>query len=128
MQRKPVFDVFRGEFTASPALVLLQVHVNNVSQGQTKKTKGCLYHDPVHRTHACKSISIRRLNDCFFHQFRRTKLVKFLHVNSEEESQDEVVLRAKSEHNKRQASLDVEGKEDDSVVAKVVEEILTAQY
>lgn len=55
-------------------------------------------------------------------------MLKFLHVNSEEESQDEVVLRTKSEHNNRHASLYVEGKEDDSVVAKILEEILTAQY
>lgn len=38
------------------------------------------------------------------------------------------MLRTKSEHNSRHAGLYVEGKEDDSVVAKIVEEILTAQY
>ena len=51
-----------------------------------------------------------------------------LHVNSEENCQDFVVLRAECEHGSRHCSLHVEGVQDDSVVAKAVEQTLTAQY
>lgn len=56
------------------------------------------------------------------------RLFNFLHVNSEETRQDIVVLRTECQHDSCHSSLNVEGEEDDPVVANTMEETLTAQY
>lgn len=66
---------------------------------------------------------------CFFStELGEPSWLKFLHISSEEQSENVVVLRTEGEHHSCHAGLYVEGKEDDSVVAKTVEEILEAQY
>lgn len=51
-----------------------------------------------------------------------------IHGESEKKGQDVVALGTEDEDQSGQSSLQVEGVEDDPVIADVVEETLTAQY